>query len=478
MPLITSAGIGSGLDLESIIRASVEAESGPKVAALSKKQESLEVELSAIGEIKSAISKLNDTIEKLADPENFGKRAASIRQPESGDLISVTPTSDISVGKFDIGVQQLAQGSRAVSADLAFSSVDDVVTASGGTLSFSAGADNSFDLTLDAGATLAELRDAINASDDNFGVTANIVNTGDPAIGSKLVLTSNVSGAGNDLVITSDTSELDTIETYDASTNATGGMTIADDDKAQDAVITVDGLAVNSSTNTFKDAVQDMTIKALAVSENVTTDTGTELDTARLTIDYDRESVSTLIDELIANYNNVIGNIGFQTRIGKPLNGDSSMRGLSDQLINTLGKALTDAGPFESIFDIGLGVDKEGYLEKSSLVRSLNDAMDENFDDIGKAFAGDNGVAKDLEVLLGNYIDSSGLIKQRETSLSGQLEDVKDDYENHQYRMESFEAGLRQQYAGLDVLLANMKQTQSYLGAQLANLPGFTKQNN
>ena len=136
---------------------------------------------------------------------------------------------------------------------------------------------------------------------------------------------------------------------------------------------------------------------------------------------------------------------------------------------------LTDAGPFESIFDIGLGVDKEGYLEKSSLVRSLNEAMDENFDDIGTAFAGENGIAKKLEDLLGNYVDSSGILKQRETSLNGQLDDLEDDIANHEYRMESMEQSLRKKYAGLDVLIAQMQQTQSYLGAQLSNLPGFTK---
>ena len=76
MPLITSAGIGSGLNLESIIQASVQAESSPKLTSFGRKQESLKVELSSIGEVKSAVSKLNDTIEKLADADNFGKRAA------------------------------------------------------------------------------------------------------------------------------------------------------------------------------------------------------------------------------------------------------------------------------------------------------------------------------------------------------------------------------------------------------------------
>jgi flagellar hook-associated protein 2 len=336
---------------------------------------------------------------------------------------------------------------------------------------FAAGADKSFDLTVDAGMTLGELRDAINASDSNFGVTANIVNTGGAA-GSKLVLTSNVTGDGNNLVITSDTAELDAIETYDATTNPSGGMTIATADQAQNAKITVDGLEVQSATNTFEDAVQDMTIKALELSEQ---DDAGNYDTARLNVDYDRESVNTMVDELIKEYNNLIGNIKFQSRIGKPLNGDSTIRALNDQLVSALSTSLTDAGPFGSIFDIGLGVDKEGYLEKSSLVRSLNDAIDSNYDDIGSAFAGENGVASQLKTLLENYTESGGIIKQREEDLNERIDKIEDDVLNHEYRMESLEQRLRKQYAGLDVLLAQMQQTQAYLGSQLANLPGFTK---
>jgi flagellar hook-associated protein 2 len=473
MPLITSAGIGSGLDLESIISASVSAERTPKLQSLVKKQESLKVELSALGEVKSAVSKLQDTIKKLADIENFGKRSANIKQPASGDIISVTPTSDISVGNFKVAVKQLAQGSRAVSADGAFTSADAEVLAAGGPngkLTFTAGADKTFELDVTAGTTLAELRDSINASASNFGVTANIVNTGGAA-GSKLVLTSNVTGDGNDLTIAADIAGLEAVTSYDATTNPNGMTIDPTNDKAQNAIINIDGLDVNSSTNTFKDAVQDMTIKALQVSEQ---DAGV-YETAKLNIAYDTESINTLIDEFISNYNNLVGNIGFQTRIGKPLNGDASMRSLSDQLVNALSSPLTGAGPFESIFDIGLGVKKDGYLEKSSLVRSLSEAMDNNFDDIGTAFAGDNGVAKQMETLLANYIDSDGLLKKRENNLNEQIKDVDDDKISLDQRMTDLEASLRKKYAGLDVLLAQMQQTQAYLGAQLANLPGFTK---
>lgn len=465
MPLITSAGIGSGLDLESIIQASVDAENVPKMNAFAKKDKSLAVEISSIGEIKSALSKLQDTIKKLADPDNFNKRIANITQPTSddGDLVSVTPTKDITPGNFKIEVLEVAQGSRATS-KTGFTATDDVVTASGGTLSFSAG-DKSFDLTLDAGATLADLRNAINDSDDNFGVTANIINTGTE---SKLVLTSSVSGAGNDLVITNDNAELDNV-----STNAnggppdSGGIGISDDNKAKSAVIKVDGIEITNDTNTFKDAVQDMTITAKRQS--------VDGETAKLAVSYDRESVTTLIDEFVANYNNAIGQLGLQSRVGKPLNSDATIRTLSSQMVNMLSTNLTDAGPFQSIFDIGLGVDKKGYLEKSSLVRSLSTAMDENFDDIGKAFAGENGVAKQFESFLDNYVSSKGILKQREDNLNTQVTDLEDDVVKHEFRMTELEDRLRKQYAGLDVLLAQMQSTQQYLGAQLASLPGFTR---
>ncbi|WKD24698.1 flagellar filament capping protein FliD [Pseudoalteromonas sp. KG3] len=465
MPLITSAGIGSGLDLESIIKASVDAENVPKMNAFAKKDKSLEVELSSIGEIKSALSKLQDTIKKLADPDNFNKRIANITQPTSddGDLVSVTPTKDITPGNFKIEVLEVAQGSRATS-KTGFTSTDDVVTASGGTLSFAAG-DKSFDLTLDAGATLADLRNAINDSDDNFGVTANIINTGTE---SKLVLTSSVSGAGNDLVITNDNAELDNVST-DANGGPpdSGGIGISDDNKAKSAVIKVDGIEITNDTNTFKDAVQDMTITAKRQS--------VDGETAKLAVSYDRESVTKLIDEFIANYNNAIGQLGLQSRVGKPLNSDATVRTLSSQMVNMLSTNLTDAGPFTSIFDIGLGVDKEGYLEKSTLVRSLNTAMDENFDDIGKAFAGENGVAKQFESFLDNYVSSKGILKQREDNLNTQVTDLEDDVLKHEFRMTELEGRLRKQYAGLDVLLAQMQSTQQYLGAQLASLPGFTR---
>ncbi|GAB2924884.1 flagellar filament capping protein FliD [Rheinheimera gaetbuli] len=463
MATITSAGVGSGLDLESIIQATVNAEDLPRMKRFEETKTRFNVELSGVGAVKSSLSAFQDIIKKLADPDNFTKRSNTITQPASGEIISVASNSSATPGNFNIKVNQLAQGSRATT-NAAFTTPTDVVTAAGGKLTIAAGS-KSFEVDVAAGATLEEIRAAINDSADNFGVSVNIINTGGATPEAKLVIGSNVSGAGNDLIITNDNAELDSISTT-AFGGGAGGLTIAVADQARDAIIEVDGIAVNSSTNIFKDAVQDLTITAKKISE------GTE--TARLTVDFDKGGVEKLIDEFITAYNNAIGTIEYHTSAGAALYGDSAMRGLKNQLTNTLSTVVSGAGGFETLFDVGIGLTKEGKLEKSSLVRSVNEALTSNYADVGKLFSEEGGLATNFKALLETQLDAKGGFKFREDSLNKSLRQLEDDKSSHDYRMTQLEAGLRAKYASLDVLIAQMQSTGSYITQQLANLPGFT----
>ncbi|MBZ9610209.1 flagellar filament capping protein FliD [Rheinheimera maricola] len=467
MAIITSAGVGSGLDLESIIQATVNAEDLPRMKRFEASKTRFTVQLSGLGAVKSSLSALQDIIKKLADPENFTKRSNTLVQPASGEIISVASNSSATPGSFNIKVNQLAQGSRATT-NAAFTAPTDVVSAAGGKLTIAAG-DKSFEVDVAAGATLEEIRAAINDSADNFGVSVNIINTGGVTPESKLVITSNVSGTGNDLTISNDTAELDSISTS-AFGGGAGGLTIAAADQAQDAIIEVDGIAISSSTNIFKDAVQDLTFTAKKVSE------GTE--TAKLTVDYDKTGVEKLMDEFITAYNNAIGTMDYHTKTGAALYGDAGMRSLKNQLTNTLSTVVSGAGGFETLFDVGIGLTKDGKLEKSSLVRSVNEALTSNYADVGKLFSGDSGLAKGFETLLETQLEGKGSFKFREESLNKSLRQLEDDKLSHDYRMTQLEAGLRAKYANLDVLIAQMQSSGSYITQQLANLPGFTRNKN
>ena len=463
MATITSAGVGSGLDLESIIQATVNAEDLPRMKRFKDTETRLTVQLSGLGAVKSSLSAFQDIIKKLADPENFSKRTNTITQPASGSIISVASNSSATPGNFNIKVNQLAQGSRATT-NAAFTAPTDVVSASGGKLTIGAG-DKSFEIDVAAGATLEEVRAAINNSADNFGVSVNIINTGGATPEAKLVISSSVTGDGNDLTITSDTAELDSLSTT-AFGGGAGGLTIAVADQAKNAIIEVDGIAISNTTNVFKDAVQDLTITATKVSE------GTE--TAKLTIDYDKAGVESLIESFIEAYNNAVGTIDYHTKAGAALYGDSAMRGLKNQMFNALSKAVSGAGNFETLFDVGIGLTKEGTLEKSSLVRSINDSLTSNYADVGKLFSGETGFAKSFESFLETQLESKGSFTFREDSLNKSLKQLENDRASHDYRMTQLESGLRAKYANLDVLIAQMKSSGSYITQQLASLPGFS----
>ncbi|WP_370260278.1 flagellar filament capping protein FliD [Idiomarina sp.] len=460
MPLFTSAGVGSGLDLESIISSTLQATNQPKQAQFQKLESRYETELSALGAVKSALSKFDDVITKLSDSDLFDKRVAQLKQPESGDLIRFSSNDDSTGGSFEVEVQQLAEGSRAVSADGTFTSADQEITTSDSTLSFSAG-DKSFDLNIAANSTLEDIRQQINDSADNFGVTANIINTGTEA---KLVLTSNESGAGNDLVVTNNNAELDGLSTQ-AFDGSAGGMAIAAEDMAKDARIVIDGITATSSSNTFTDVIQGSTITAIKESENN--------ETAQVNIQRDREGVNKLIDEFLSAYNGVVSIMDQATATNAVLQADSTMRGLQNQMVNVLTSNVEGAGDFSSLFDIGLSLNKDGKLEKNNIIRSVNEAMDQDFNAFGKIFSNEGGIASRFETLMNNYIESDGAITFREKSLNESLDRLEDDRLDHQYRMEQLEGRLREKYSGLDVMLAQMQSTQNYLSSQLGNLPGF-----
>lgn len=468
MATITNAGVGSNLDLESIINATLQAEYTPKAQRIQKQESKLNVQLTGLGAIKSVLAKLQDTMKTLADPEVFNKRTATVKQPDNatslGDLLTVSASSTATPGSFNLAVTQLAKGSRAVSAaGSTFTSANEVVSASGGQLTIAAGT-KTFNVTVAAGSTLEQVRQAINNSNTNFGVSVNIVNTGTE---SKLVVNSNVTGDGNDLVITGNNAEFDRITTQ-AFGGGAGGLAIAVADKAQNGKITVDGQEIVSTSNTFKDAVQGLTITAKRQSNAA--------ETAKATVDVDRAGVTKKIDEFVTAFNNTIDMINEQSLlVSSPLYGDATVRSLKAQLVTTLSAKVTDAGIFNNVFDIGISLNKSYKLEKTSKTTSLNEAMDTNFNDVTKLFTNTDGVAKNLEKMLTSYLDSKGVIKLRQNAIDDGLKTVKEDKANLDYRLEVMEKNLRKRYASLDVLIAKMRGTGSSLNNSLASLPGFTK---
>lgn len=445
---ITSLGIGSGLQLESIVEAYINAEAIPNEIRLQEKEDRLGLELSGVGSFKSSLSTFDSILKKLAEPDAFNQQTISV----SSSAVEVDTNGFASNGEFSVEVQQLAQGSRQKST--AFTASTDVVGS--GTLTFAAGT-NSFDVAIGATDDLSAIRDKINEQAENFGVTANIINSD---AGSFLVFNSSITGAANNLTVTNSDASLDNI-----STNNTTEIT------AQDAIISIDNNTITNDSNIFKNVIEDVTITAK--EENIG-------DPTTLTISQDKENASELIDEFVKGFNTLMDDL---TGLGAPTQGrlafDPNVRQVKQQLTNAVLESVAGlTGSLTSLGDLGLEINRDGQLQISTFSSSslgsgqdrLNSALENNLDEVGLIFASVNGVATSMSSSINDYIDTDGVLTLRENSLNERISGIADEWSNLEDRLRSYEETLRKQFTALDSTVAQYNSTGTWLASTLANI--------
>lgn len=184
-------GVGSGIDIDSIVTALVNAEKAPKTLQLDRLEKTTTSRFSALGTLKGSLSALQTSIQGLNKSSIFDSRAAS---STSTSVLTAKASTSAIAGKYSVQVQQLASGSKVGLQSVASSSA----TFNSGTLTISAGS-SSFEVDVTAANnTLAGLRDSINAEGKSAGISATIVSD---SSGSRLVLSSGKTGEGNDIKV-------------------------------------------------------------------------------------------------------------------------------------------------------------------------------------------------------------------------------------------------------------------------------------
>lgn len=458
MGLITSSGIGSGIDVDSIIKAIVNAEKQPKTFAYDRREAATIATLSGIGSLKAAMSELKTSLFNLNSTTAFDQRTAS-----SSDTAVATISANINAtpGSFSLTVDAIAQGSD-VSTGTFTASTDTVGT---GDLTFTAGG-STFTVAIEGSDTLEDIRNAINNSTENFGVNANIINSD---AGTILTFTSTVTGVGNDLAITNSDASLDSISTV-ANAGGAGGASVTQ--SSGSAQITLEGQTITSTSNTFEDAVQDTTI---------TIDPDSTIgDTATLTVALDTSSVKANVEGFVSTFNSFIA---VTDELQNPdldapgiLVGDSTLRTIVNQLRSDLGTSVSEvSGEYNTLASLGITTTDTGTLEIDSA--ALDTAISENFDDLGVLFASTTGVANVLTNRINEYTQSSGILSARENTLNDQLERISQSRVDLNFRLDKMETTLRRKFGAMDLIVAQFSATGDFLTQQLSNLPGFTRDN-
>lgn len=461
---INFLGVGSGLDLQTMLTQLVEVATKPKVEQLGKKEAQVSSSISGLGSIKSALSDFQDTVNALKSSSLYGNNTATVTQPASGTVVSVTAGSNAVPGSYDISVEQLSAGSRLTS-DASLSAFSASLGGGTATLSFDAGAGNSFSITVDDGDDTEAILNKINGASDNFGVSATLVD-------GNLVYKSTITGASNQLVISNDNAALDSLSSV--ATGATAGFTNGQglDITAQNAKIKVDGITVESETNSFEGKVTGLTITALQATE-----VG---ETASLSVGKDTASIGSAIKNMASAYNKVVEAITKQSGsndeegnfVAGPMFGESILRQVQGVLSNALSSSVSGANNRElsSMYAVGLDLESDGTLSVNN--DRMADALTNNFDDFSSLFIGDgsNGFATSLSATLENYLEYDGILDGSEKNYKQQLDDIEDQYAAHIKYVTSYKEMLTKQFASLDSTIATLNATRDYMTGQLAQL--------
>ena len=451
---ITAGGIGSGLDIEGLVSQLVAAEGAPSTFRLDNKEARLQADFSAMGALKGALSAFQSSVSGLKDAADFQARKTSI---SNADFFSASADTTAVAGKYDVEVFQLAEAAKMRSGD--FTSATEVVGT--GTLDISLGPDDSFQITIDdTNKTLEGIRDAINAASDNPGITASIINVDS---GAQLVLTSDKIGATNTLSIAVTDDDLDNVNTSGLSQLATVNLTPIQ--AAQDAIIYVDSQQVTRDSNSFSDVITGV---SFTLKEE---DAGT---TETLTVELNKDSVKSKVNSFVSAYNsladtmNSLSSYDEETGAAGILLGDSLLRGLQGQIRQAMTDAISGL-EFGTLSEIGVTTDDAGHLTVDS--SKLDEVMESDFTAVSQLFASENGLANSLDTLLDRYVSTDGVLTSRTDGIKSSIESIGDDRERLNRRLASLDARYRAQFTAMDILVAQLNSTSSFLSAQLANLP-------
>lgn len=449
MASITAAGIGSGLDVESIISQLVALERQP-INRLQTKQSQVSAQISAYGALKSKISDFQSAMSALGSASSF-----QLYQGQSSDesIFTASVDSNALAGSYSIDVQSLAERDK-----IAFGPfTDSNSTVGSGTLNLSVGSDT-FSIAVAAGDSLADIRNAINDASDNTGVTATLVNSDD---GTRLVLSSDDTGTANALQVTV-TGDGDGNDTDNAGLSAftyvsTGTNFATSISSATDAVMDIDGFTVTSSSNTISDAIEGISFTAKS------------LGSASLEVTRDDEAIVEAVNGFAEAFNALRTEIDNQ-RSGQ-LEADSTLLSIEQSIFNVLnaGSDITGSS-FKYLIEAGVSIDKEGVMQVDS--EQVTQTLNSDFNSFVSLFGAENqGYAARLESLASGWLANDGLIDAREEGLNTQLDRLEDDELRMEARLELVEARIRAQYTALDTLVSEISNSGDFLLSQLASLP-------
>jgi flagellar hook-associated protein 2 len=446
---ISSPGIGSGLDVNSIVSQLVELERRP-IAQLEAKKTKLNTQLSSIGLVQSYMANVQSAAGVIGKAEFWTKSVAS-----SSDSTAVGATALASAVPASYSIEVLSLAS-AQSLSSAAGAITDASNMGAGTLTITRGA-TAVPITIADGTSLAAVRDQINAA--KAGITAAIIQDGS---GPRLVFTASETGLANavSIEVTDATGQLATL-TYP------GGMT--QDRPAADASLKINGLPISSAKNILSGTVDGLNLTLAKVTTSP----------VLVSVGNDTPAMKKGITDFVSAFNEISKYLSTQTKyddatkVAGPLQGDRSAVGLLNRLRSTLQQASTASTVYQRLGDLGLALQRDGTIkiDDSKLQAALADPAE-----LSKAFTTlESGFGPRFKVLGDSVLGTEGLLTTRTNGLRDSISRNDKDQKRLEDRVARVQERLTRQYSALDKSLNQLNGLGSFVQQQVTN---WNKNNN
>lgn len=391
---LSSSGIGSNLDVDSIVTQLMSVERQP-LTKLARQEASYQTKLSGFGTLKGALSAFQTAVRGLSDISKFQGVKVSAAD---ATVATASATSAAVPGSYALKVTQLAQAQKLVAGGVAsdiapvgkgvisfdFGSITggtyDAVTGKYTGASFATSGSGVKTVTIDAGNdSLAGIRDAINKA--AIGVSATIVNDGS-GTPYRLALSSSATGAATSMKISVADTAPDTGLSALLNHDPAGSQALAQKSTAQNAEFTVDGIAVSKATNSITDVIGGVTLNLLKTNTDPTT----------VSVVRDTAAVTAAVNDFVKAYNEISKNFvdatayNPTTKQAAILNGEAAVRSMQGQVRAVLSAPVAGgASAFSRLSEIGVAIQKDGSLAVDAT--KLGNAITSNFSDFAGLFA-------------------------------------------------------------------------------------------
>ncbi|MFQ5479849.1 MAG: flagellar filament capping protein FliD [Thermodesulfobacteriota bacterium] len=436
---ITATGLVSSIDYDSIIQQLVSVKSLPVDQLIADKKK-LEHTQSSYTTLASRVTDLETAANDLKTLSGFDSFTSS---SSDTSILDATAGTSALAGSSVIVVNALAKSHKMAADGVAASTT--VVASAAGSFNFTVGTGTMQSVAVDAATTVTGLSDAINAL--NAGVSASVVNDGTSY---RLVLTANSTGTANQITI----NQNDTTLAFNTTLQA-----------AQDASLTVDGLAVTRSSNTISDVLTGVTLNLKSTGASAPVTVTTSRDVGEI-----EKKIVAFVDRYNAAMSYIKSNNRYDidTKTGGALFGDPIARSVADELSRIMTSAVSGLpDTMNRLIHVGVTRDTNGVMSLNSA--KLKDALNTNYSDVvnlfveGTSTSGFGKLVYDLTKSMNDSVD--GRITKKQEGLGSNIASLVTHITSKEQEISDYEASLRVRFSLLERTLAGLKAQGQFLSA-------------